>query len=76
MPPGVVTVTSTVPADSGGLVAVICVAVSLVTAAAAPPNFTAVAPARFVPVIVTVVPPATDPQLGPTLTTTGAATGP
>ena len=41
---------------------------------AAVPNSTAVAPARFVPVIVTVVPPAVGPDVGLTAVTVGAAT--
>ena len=36
-------------------------------------NFTAVAPARFVPVIVTVVPPKVDPDVGLMAVTVGAA---
>ena len=38
------------------------------------PNLTAVAPVRFVPVIVTLVPPAVGPALGLTAVTVGAAT--
>ena len=57
MPPGVVTVTSTVPLPAGE-VAVIEVAVSTVMVAALPvPKSTAVAPQRLVPVMVTLVPP-------------------
>jgi hypothetical protein len=64
VPPGVVTVTSTVPAPAGD-VAVIEVAELTVTPVAdAPPNFTAVAPLKLVPVIVTKVPPATGPPVG------------
>jgi hypothetical protein len=39
--------------------------------AAAPPNVTAAPPAKFVPVIVTAVPPAVDPLFGDTLLTVG-----
>ena len=49
-----VTVTSTVPVDSAGEVAVIWVALFTVKLAAVVPNFTAVAPVRPVPVMVTV----------------------
>ena len=56
VPPGVVTVTSTVPAVPAGAVAVMLVAVSAVIVADVVPNLTAVAPVRFVPVIVTLVP--------------------
>jgi hypothetical protein len=41
--------------------------------AAALPNLTAVAPVNPVPVMVTLVPPATGPAFGRTLVTTGAA---
>ena len=65
VPPGVVTVTSTVPACRPGEVAVIEVAELTVKAvAAAVPNLTAVAPVRLVPVMVTVVPPAAGPRSG------------
>ncbi len=74
VPPGVVTVTSTMPALPAGEVAVICVApftVKLV--AAVPPKDTAVAPLSAVPVIVTLVPPAAGPEGGLTPVTAGAA---
>jgi hypothetical protein len=41
-------------------------------AAAVPPNLTAVAPLRFVPVMVTAVPPSVLPLLGDTETTVGS----
>ena len=68
-----VTVTSTVPATSAGAVAVIEVAESAVTEPAVVPNLTAVAPERLVPVIVTAVPPVTDPLVGFSEVTVGAA---
>ena len=75
MPPGVVTLTSTVPALPAGAVAVICVSLLMVKpAAAVPPNATAVAPVNPVPVIVTVVPPATMPVIGERLVMVGGAT--
>ena len=49
----------------------IWVAVFVVTVAALAPNLTAVALPRFVPVIVTLVPPAVGPADGLTLVTTG-----
>ena len=65
LPPVVVTVTSTVPAVPAGAVAVTDVAVFTVKVVAlVAPNFTAVAPAKFVPVIVTLVPPAVGPLVG------------
>ena len=73
VPPAVVTVTSTVPAVPGGVVAVIDVldpTAKLV--AATPPNFTPVAPLKALPVMVTVWPPATGPELGETVLTVGA----
>jgi hypothetical protein len=75
VPPEVVTVTSTVPADPAGAVAVICVAEFTVNElAAVDPNFTALAPVSVAPVIVTVVPPATGPEDGLMPATVGAAT--
>ena len=57
-----------------GVVAVICVALLTVNeAAAVTPKFTAVAPVKLVPVMVTDVPPAVDPEFGLTLLTVGAA---
>ena len=73
VPDGVVTVTSTVPATPEGLVAVIWVALTTVTAVAAlAPKLTAVAPVKSVPVIVTGVPPTVEPLVGETLVTAGA----
>ena len=75
VPPVVVTVMSTVPAEPAGAVAVIEVA--LLTAklvALVAPNLTALAPVRFVPVIVTVVPPEVGPAVGLTPVTVGDAT--
>src|SRR6202011_4007844 len=75
VPPAVVTVTSTAPAASAGELAVIEVALFTVKpVAAVPPNSTAVAPVRFVPVIVTTVPPVVGPLVGLTAVTVGAPT--
>ena len=66
--------TFTGPAASAGATAVICMAeltVKLVAATA--PNWTAVAPVRLTPVIVTVVPPVVGPELGLTPETVGKA---
>jgi hypothetical protein len=69
-----VTVTVTAPAVPAGLVAEIVVLFTTVTfVAAALPNVTLAPAAKFVPVIVTAVPPATGPLLGETLLTVGAA---
>jgi hypothetical protein len=70
LPPGVVTVTLTVPWPAG-LVTVICVPESAVTFPAAPPKLTPVAAPRLVPVIVTAVPPPVVPLDGDTLVTAG-----
>ena len=75
VPPVVVTVTSMVPAEPAGEVAVILIAeltVKLVAAAA--PNLTAVAPVNPVPVTNTTVPPARGPLAGEITVTVGAAT--
>ena len=75
VPPGVVTVTWTVSASStAGDTAVIDVSSLTVKLVAVPPKLTAVAPVKAIPVIVTDVPPATGPLLGPTFETVGAAT--
>ena len=72
VPPGVTTMMLTVPALPGGLVTVICVAESAVTAPAAPPKLTPLTPARPVPVIVTDVPPPVGPLAGDIPVSAGA----
>ena len=68
--PFTVTVTVTAPAFPAGVVAVICFALTTTTfVAAVPPNVTVAPAAKFVPVIVTAVPPAVDPLFGDTLLT-------
>ena len=75
VPYGVVTVTTTVPADPAGAPAVIEVSETTVKlVAAVPPKCTAVAPVRLVPVIVTEVPPAVGPEAGEIALTAGGAT--
>ena len=64
MPPGVVTVTSTVPVPVGATAEMDVAETTLKDVAALAPNFTAVAPVKFVPVTVTVVPPEVDPEDG------------
>src|SRR5262249_41081923 len=74
-PPGLVTDTVTAPAAPAGVVAVICVPLTTTTfVAAAPANVTVAPLTKFVPVMVTAVPPAAGPLLGVTLLTVG--TGP
>ena len=70
-PPAVVTATFCAPAVPGGVVAVITVALLVNTVALAPPTVT-VALAKFVPVIVIVVPPATGPLDGLIILMVGA----
>jgi hypothetical protein len=56
------------------MVAVIVVLLATTTfVAAVPPNVTVAPAAKFVPVIVTAVPPATGPLFGDTLVTVGGA---
>ena len=63
-PPGPVTVTLTMPVPAG-LTAVISVEDTTVTlVAGVEPKSTIIPPVRFVPVIVTVVPPAVEPFAG------------
>jgi hypothetical protein len=70
-----VTVTVAAPALPAGVVAVICVPLATTTfVAAAPPNVTAAPAAKFVPVIVTAVPPVVDPAFGDMLLTVGLPT--
>jgi hypothetical protein len=72
VPLGVVTVTSTVPVPAGDF-AVIDVAVLYVIDPDVLPNFTAVAPVKPDPVIVTDVPPAIGPEDGEMPVTVGPA---
>jgi hypothetical protein len=64
MPAGVVTVTPTAPKAPAGEIAVICVALLMAKAALTDPKLTAVVPLKFVPVIVTEVPPVVAPKVG------------
>jgi len=74
VPPALVTVTFTIPALPAGVLATRVLPVSLMMLAAVVPKATVavlVVP-RFVPVIVTIVPPNTGPEVGLTLVTLGA----
>ena len=66
VPPGVVTATLTAPAGPAGVVTVNDVAEFDVIVPAVPPKVTDVAPDKFVPVIVTLVPPEVGPDEGET----------
>jgi hypothetical protein len=73
--PLTVTVTPTGPALPAGVVAVMLVLLTTATlVAAVDPNFTVAPDTKFVPEIVTELPPAVDPVLGDTLVTVGVAT--
>jgi hypothetical protein len=71
VPPGVMTVMSTVPAEPLGEVAVIQESVCKVNVAALVPNITEVAPRNPEPLTVTAVPPEEVPVVGETVDTTG-----
>ena len=74
MPLGVVMTTFTGPAAWAGAVAVIVLALTTETpVAACPPNLTRVAPIRFVPEMVTAVPPIVGPEAGAMLVNVGAS---
>ena len=74
MPPGVLTVTSTVPSDPGGAIAEICVALITVNEVALVlPNLTDVAPMKLVPEMVTALPPVVGPLVGEIDVTVGDA---
>ena len=70
--PGLVTVTVTAPALPAGVVAVILVLLTTVKlVAGALPKVTVAPAAKFVPVIVTAVPPEVEPLFGLTPLTVG-----
>jgi hypothetical protein len=76
VPFGVVTVMSTIPFVAGGDLAVIDVAEFTVKVGAfVDPNFTAVAPLKLVPVMLTAVPPVARPLRGDTLLIIGGGGG-
>lgn len=75
-PSVLVTTTFTDPAVCAGVMAVICVALTTVTAVAAvPPNITAAPDRNPVPVTVIDVPPAVVPDVGEMAVTVGAGLG-
>ena len=75
VPPAVVTVTSTVPDPAGDVAVMVESLPTEYEAAAVAPNLTADAPVKFVPVIVTEVPPPLGPDDGLTAVTVGAGGG-
>ena len=74
MPPAVVTVTSTVPAPAGEVAVMEVALFTVKLVAGVAPNFTAVAAAKPVPVMLTTVPPAVGPLVGAMPVTVGAPT--
>ena len=72
VPPGVLTVTSHGAGARRGGRGDLVADSALTPVAALAPNLTSLAPVRFVPVIVTVVPPAAGPLVGSTFVTVGA----
>lgn len=75
-PAGEWTFTLTLPTACDGLVVVISVSEKIWKVAAKPPNVTDVAPVKWLPVMVTAVPPAAGPLVGVRVVTTGAAVEP
>jgi hypothetical protein len=61
VPLAVITVISTVPVPAGAVAVMLVTLATVKLAAAVVPNFTAVAPVKFVPVMVKVVPPCVVP---------------
>src|SRR4030088_3553992 len=74
-PPGVVTITSTVPAPPGETAVIEVAELTVKLAAGFVPNLTAVAPMKFVPVMLTEVAPAVGPELGSIDVTVGPLVG-
>ena len=71
VPPGVVTVMSIVPLPAGEVAVIEVAPFTVNEVASVVPNFTAVAPLRLVPVMVTLVPPTAAPADGATAVTVG-----
>ena len=71
VPPGVVTVTSSVPVPAGEVAVIEVAEFTVKPVALVAPNFTAVAPVKLVPVSVTDVPPVAGPDAGETEVTVG-----
>ena len=74
VPPGVVTVTSTVPVPAGDVAVTVVALTGVTLVAAVAPNMTEEAPVSTVPVMVTVFTPAAGPDVGLIPVTVGAAT--
>ena len=74
VPPTVVTLTSTVPVPAGEVALIDVAEFTVKPVAEVAPNVTAVAPEKPLPVIVTVVPPASGPDVGEMDVTAGVPT--
>jgi len=75
VPPVVVTVTSTLPADCAGAMAVIVASDSTWKSAKTVPKSTALAPVNPLPLTVTLVPPVVSPDVGLRPVTAGPGGG-
>ncbi|MEY9227940.1 hypothetical protein ABIF78_000263 [Bradyrhizobium japonicum] len=64
---------STVPVPAGAVAVIWVAELTAKPVAAVAPNVTAVAPERFVPVMITVVPPVCEPDVGEIDVTVGGA---
>jgi hypothetical protein len=73
VPPEVVTVTSTIPVPAGDFAVILVVLTIFTSVAGVMPNFTVVPVPKLFPVMVTVVPPAVEPEVGEMPVTVGAA---
>ena len=73
VPPAVVTVTSTVPLPAGEVAVIDVAELTVRLVALLAPNFTAVAPVKPAPVMVTDVPPSAVPEVGEIELTDGAS---
>jgi hypothetical protein len=74
VPPGVVTKTATAPVPAGDVTVIDPALLAVIVPGLPAPKLTAVAPLRFCPVILTVVPPPAGPELGLTLVLIGGGT--
>ena len=73
VPPGVVTVTSTMPVPAGAVAVTWVSEMTVTLVAGLGPKLTAVAPVKPEPVMVTTVPPAAGPEVGLMPVNAGAA---
>jgi hypothetical protein len=74
VPPSVVTLTVTAPVLAGEVAVIWVAELTVKLVADAPPNMTLVAPLKLVPVMTTLVPPLSGPDVGASPVTVGAAT--